>query len=421
MNYLKANVNIYALSLKLISFIDILSLLEYVPNLKYFNLIVTSFDEHRRLNKEFHLSNIKLEKFYFTYQTDKENSSIHQENFLLLTNFIKQFSSSLIYLSINLNEICISETNEFQLNGILLQQKFLESMIKLKTFHLYIKLFKDPVDVKYLLSTFKNQFWFDHNWSIGIHANYFYTIPFHFDKLDSFIDFDHINSSNSIIYNSRQIWHRIKSINLLSCCKLNLNLIKQMKLNMPNLISINLTSFHRQYSELMKEYKINQIDATLNSVTTVYCGYEFIDDLKQWFIYILPNVKRLVLSYSHLSMINFSLNRFFLELIGSYSRSEYVTTDYAHFPNIKDMEIKFSARYEDALYKDVLDPIKEILKVFENSKTFIFHFYHDDSHSLNKPYTSMSKIITLLNMDQYLENYLIKYSYNYLQLIKKEQ
>jgi hypothetical protein len=320
-------------------------------------------------------------------------------------------------LSINLNRICIAETNEFQFNGILLQQQLLESMIKLKKFHLYVKLLKDPVDVKYLLSTFKNQFWFDHNWSIGMHGKYLYTLPFHFDKLDGF---DHIVSSNSTILNSHFTWYHVKSIDLSQCSNLNSNLIKQMKLKMPNLISINGISSFCEDLELMKEY---QIDTTLNNVTTVHCRYEFIDDLKQWLIYILPNVKRLVLSYNTntLSFINFSLDRLYAKLSSSDSRSEWVTTDYAHFSNIKDMEIEFVVPYRDDLCANVLDPVKKILDIFKNSKTYIFHFYHDGSHSLNKPYTYMNKIIALLNMDNNLENYHMKHSYNYLQLIKKEQ
>jgi hypothetical protein len=187
---------------------------------------------------------------------------------------------------------------------------------------------------------------------------------------------------------------------------------------MPNLISINLTSL-LQDTELIKEYKTNQIDTTLNNVTTVYCDWKLINDLKEWFIYILPNVKRLVLFYSQLAIINFNLNTLYSALSGLDSGSQCVTTDYACFSNIKDMDIKFVLGFGDDLGEQMSGPIKEILKIFENSKTFIFHFYRNGSYSSNKLYQCMSKMITLLNMDKNFENYHMKHDYNYLQLIKK--
>ncbi len=85
----------------------------------------------------------------------------------------------------NLNKI---STNAFQFDGFTLQQQFLESMIQLKSFHLYTQLEKEPRDIERLLSTFQTQFWFNHHWTFGMHGTYLYTLPFHFDKLKDFID-----------------------------------------------------------------------------------------------------------------------------------------------------------------------------------------------------------------------------------------
>jgi hypothetical protein len=85
--------------------------------------------------------------------------------FFILTNFRKQFSSSLIYLSMNLNNIQIKE---FQFNGFILKQQLLKSMIQLKSFHLYAKFDQQLIDVEDILSTFENQFWF-HTRNLFVH------------------------------------------------------------------------------------------------------------------------------------------------------------------------------------------------------------------------------------------------------------
>ena len=62
MNYLKTNVNIHSLSLKLIYFTDVHCLLIYTPNLKYLNIQSKQSERYQiPLNK----INIKLEQFLF--------------------------------------------------------------------------------------------------------------------------------------------------------------------------------------------------------------------------------------------------------------------------------------------------------------------------------------------------------------------
>ena len=62
----------------------------------------------------------------------------------------------------------------------------IESMNQLKQFHLYAKLSQYSIDRNEILSRFKYQFWFDNNYSFGMHNRYFYTLPFHFDYLHEF-------------------------------------------------------------------------------------------------------------------------------------------------------------------------------------------------------------------------------------------
>ncbi|CAF4123427.1 unnamed protein product [Adineta steineri] len=69
-----------------------------------------------------------------------------------------------------------------------------KTMIELKQIHLYSKLKQD-------------QFWFDHKWFVGMHKNYFYILPFAFNKLYGFSNFDEIQSNHDDILNSYGIWY----------------------------------------------------------------------------------------------------------------------------------------------------------------------------------------------------------------------
>jgi hypothetical protein len=56
--------------------------------------------------------------------------------------------------------------------------------------------------VSLLQSYWQNQFWFDHNWFLGMHGNYLYTLPFAFKHLNHFTDFDHFRSSDDEFLNN---------------------------------------------------------------------------------------------------------------------------------------------------------------------------------------------------------------------------
>ncbi|CAF0910101.1 unnamed protein product [Adineta steineri] len=110
----------------------------------------------------------------------------YQNNLNELTNGIKQFSSSLICLSLNLTEYDDIRENEIPFNGVKLQQ-LLESMIELEQFHLYATL-NSYDNSRNVLSQFQDQYWFDHKWTFGMHGTYFYTLPFHFEYLHEFYE-----------------------------------------------------------------------------------------------------------------------------------------------------------------------------------------------------------------------------------------
>jgi hypothetical protein len=390
--------HLQSLSIKLSIINEIFILLEYTPNLKYLNLFLSSL----YLNNKLGLTKIQLKNFSCTLK----NHPIDEKNFPVLTNFIRQFSSSLICLSLNLNYI---QSKDYQFDGYTLEKQLLNSMIQLKSFHLYVKFDEEPIDIEHLLSTFENRFWIDHHWSIGMHKNYLYTLPFHFDKLEDFIDFDHIKSK---MLDSPATWSHVTSIDLSKSTDFNSNLIKQLKFKMPNLTSIIFNS------EPTNEYEIN---STLDSITTVHYQGEYLQNIKEWFIHIFPNTKHFVFSYQP-SRFVLSTNRIgFLQKLDVYYRRERIKKDYNHLLNIQSIQIKLILKDLDVLYKHVLRLIRELLQIFPNLQSFIFQFYSIDYSSFHVPYTDLNELIQLLNLDKISKKYQIKHIQNYFQFIKKSQ
>jgi hypothetical protein len=58
-----------------------------------------------------------------------------------------------------------------------------------------------PINNANIISRFKNEYWFDHNWSFGMHGQYLYTLTFHFDHFYEFYDgFDDRMSKTNNVY-----------------------------------------------------------------------------------------------------------------------------------------------------------------------------------------------------------------------------
>jgi len=96
-----------------------------------------------------------------------------------------------------------------------------------------------------------------------------------------------------------------------------------------------------------------------------------------------------------------------------------MTTDYIYSSRIQYVEIKFTLDNMDCIDQHVTYLVKELLEMFKNLQSFIFHFYHMPRFPSIVPFTDLSKMIQLLNMEEVSEKYQIKHSHNYLQFGRK--
>ncbi|CAF1409656.1 unnamed protein product [Rotaria sp. Silwood1] len=359
-NHLKLNLNLHSLILNLTQFMDLFFLIEYTPNLKYLNIKSNPPYEYHEQNQWLNNNKIKLKQFYLTFNDTMygmNRFTARRIDFHQLINAITQFSSSLFCLSLNLIGCFITSSNDLPFNGIQLQQQFLQLMTQLKQFHLFAVLTQDRIDMKRILSTFQNEFWFNHNWIVGMHDKYLYTLPFHFDKFYDFIDFDYIYSSNpKILINNPKIWFNVKYIKFK---KFNLDLLKLIKIHMPQLLVVSIDYFND--SENTEDFhiiqnKTNNMDIRLDRITTVHLTCGSLENEKQWLMNSLPNLKHLSLTHTELpllkSELTFKLNEKIERLVidGNLIVEQFGKRSYIYFSNLQDLQLKFDWKFSSDIY-----------------------------------------------------------------------
>lgn len=232
-----------------------------------------------------------------------------------------------------------------------------------------------------------------------------YTLPFHYDRLDHLKNFDCIQSNNVEILNCPWTWYHVRSIGL---SNLDINLIKQLKRKMPNLISIEYISSYDLISEN---------DMTLDSVNTLQCRCELLEEIKPWFIFNLPNVKSLILSCNPGFALDFESEMYSSKLDKDFY-NKWINTNYGHYSKIENVEVKVFSKARDDLSINGINIIQKVLEIFKYSKTFIFHFYAIRYQSSSIPIVDLRQIYLHTKINEILNRYQIKKSYNYLQLIK---
>ena len=384
----KFTVNLRSLSLKILNGKILLEVLHYFPNLKYLNVIFYLFNDlEEQFNSTKKFSSIKLEKLSLRVDL---GGYLDDELFPVLILFLKEFSSSLNYLSLDFHRL---DTDEGVFDGRTLEQQFLTFMTQLKSFHLYGRFTKDVHCTESFLSTFESEFWFDHHWTFGIYRNYYFTLPFHFDHLEDFDGLECIRSTNSIILNSLHTWSRVKSIHFHSSSQFQSNSIEQMKLKMPNVTS---TNFH-----FISKAEINSTDFSLDNITSIDGRAENFHGKEQILFRIFPNLKSLRLSYHFPSF--------------KYSSLPLTTKDQICWSKVQNVMIETSSEGADSnrLREAVQILLERFLEMFPNVESYIFHFPSQYSPP------NLNKIFQLLNQDQFIKIFQVKHIHCYFQLIRK--
>ena len=417
------NLNLHSLILTLNRFEDIFLLIEYTPNLKYLNIHSEPPTKYHKLMNKI---NIELKELHlkFTYNISLSSSpsdrGVYTGN--LLMDIIKRFSSSLICLSLDLvNLLNINSIEKFPFNSQKLQQ-LLESMTQLKQFDVYARI---NIDKHFILNQFQDQFWFDHNWSFGMHGNYFYTLPFHFSYLYGFFGSFHTVKSNhpDVVNTNPRLWYNVKSLELLMTHQYDINFVKELNIKMPKL---NFIKFQHDrsilYHKTEGEFSNNETDGKLSNVTTIQLVDGSIQEINQWLINSLPNVKHLILYPTESSSIDNQLIQILnqrierLDINGYSNLEELTSISYLYYSNVQFIHFRLNnERKESEWYANI---IIKILNNFKNLKTLLLY-----PLEITKTYsffeTKSTKLIKCLDIEDINRNYRIEHYGKYSIFSKK--
>jgi hypothetical protein len=181
---------------------------------------------------------------------------------------------------------------------------------------------------------------------------------------------------------------------------------------MPNLTSTTLT-FYQMHNLCTNVDETNQTNISLDSVTTIHTVVEYLKAGKHWLIHMFPNAKNLILSYNFESIAN---------SYDEYFRAKWMTTDSIYSSKIEHVEIEITSQDADCdyLHQVVKCLVKELLKMFRNIQSFLFHFYDRRRSPSRCLVYELNKTVQLFNMDEFDEIYQIKHIQHYLQFIKKQ-
>lgn len=412
-DHYEMNCILQSLTLILTNYEDIFSLVEYTPHLNYLNIQSKPLSRSVRLNKKL---NLKLERFQLRLTTNHSAESLI--DFDQLMNNIQPFSSSLICLSLNLADLDIFNRNQIPFDFVKLKQ-WLESMLQLKQFHFYAKLIEHFNINRFMPIELQNWFWLEHNLLFGMHGNYLYTLPFHFDHLHLFPSRFQITKSNhfGIQINNSQLWYKVKSIQLDLRQQYHTNFIHDIKMKLPNLSSIRfLGTFHTPKHETLISFaninEGNDTDTILDKLTTInFSG--LVEREREWLTNSLPNLRYLILSAKELSSLEFSLkcNQFRLpfqlenDLHSIFKQLDHI--DHIYFSNIKHITISLNDRW--TLSTESIDLLLKILKQSKHLQTILIYISRNPKYDeIDSTEEKLHKFLDRLSKSKLRKTYEIK-------------
>jgi len=250
-----------------------------------------------------------------------------------------------------------------------------------------------------------------------MYDKYFFTVPFDFDYLYEFYKgFDNVKSNNpSILINNPQIWCNVKSIELFLPYNYDKNFVKELKIKIPKLTSIQF--YDIKFPSLPKPTYLHiindereKIDLRLDNVTTIEFLHGDIENIKNWIIYSLPNLRHFILFSTRLPSINSELAPVLNERIqqldiyeNAQFNKELIEISYIYFSNVQYININlYNSSKGFQFYVDVM----KILTNFKNLKTLLIHrlTYMDVSIEIE-----LRELIKYLDMNGIIKNYEVRY------------
>ena len=410
-NNFRMNFKLRSLTLALVSFRNIFTIIRYTPNLKYLKVKAQiPFSSELPAEK----TNVKLEQLDLIL--NKHNDFVRTD---LVIDGIKQFSSSLIRLSLDLVDYSVRGINQFSFDSLQFPQ-LLKSMKQLQQFHFYMSFPSCQYHPDIDLSQFPNL-------SFGMHSDYLYTLPFHFNNIyDCFEDFNHVNFKNyEILKKHSRIWHHVKSIQLHQQSVYNRDFVKELKIKMPKLTLIKFTGYNSLPHIHKQNSSCNENDVTLKNVTTIEFMRESVENQKDWIIYSLPNLKHLILSHSKMpskdSCLMPILNRQIQRLdIDAHSGIELVAeaANQGYFSSVEN--INFHINNSDKSPEWYADIIMKIFKNVKHLQIMMIRFtdFCHGENELSFPEKNLAKIGEYFTTNQMHRTYQIIYMKEYTLFVK---
>ncbi|CAF0914489.1 unnamed protein product [Adineta ricciae] len=354
------NVHIRSLKIRLEVLQNVFCFLPYTPNLRSLHIRAPFPSETTLPNNSEEFSEIALEEFlFYTDSTlSPRNATVFDRIHLhVLMHIIQIFSSTLVTLSLRCSYCALVNIAEHEkhllLNGYELENELLKSMIELKNFHLYVETYKNEYSLPTVISTFRSQFWLDHNWIINGHlvdnAICLYSLPFPFSELPAVQNFDKIiiNHYEKLTFGSR-LWSNITSLGIYVVNQTNTTrLFRFLKLNLPKVKSLQFFGLRRLESctesdHLIFAEKLNAIDVTLYHVTTIQFELIQIEHLKAKFFHKFPRFNRLILKATDLPPIDHELTEVFNKQLQRLEVTESVnlaTINHQCLPNLEYLQL----------------------------------------------------------------------------------
>ena len=431
---LNSNTHIRSLTLNLIHFRDIFTLIEYTPNLTYLN---TQSELPRQAwgENSWKLKNdIKLEEFYLKFKPER---MVRHSVFFSKTDInqlfpaVQLFSSSLITLSLDFTGRYVMGLPDVLFNGIELENKLLKPLKNLQNFYFYIGL-HGCEDVKQILSTFQT-----FPWWIGVHENaYLYSLPFPFHELNHFRHFENVRSNNDeILKGNHQLWCKVRTLDLVRTDRIDFKtLFPLIKYNMPKLSSITFRG-KKGYNpfgdgdDLCDEIDyINNVQ--LNSVTTVHfegMSIEEIERIKHILIHSFPNLQCLTLDYTELPTKENELTKFFGQKLQQIEFGEYSLDnnsnpeqkkDFSFLTNVKHVKVTYGLAHEDEGLNSRSQIILNLLTKLSKLETLSIYAIPSSGCLFYRREQIFNPILNGLDQDQIKTQYEMKYSGDYMWFIR---